>query len=108
MYGEGASLADLAFDGQAATVPVDDVLDDGKPQPGAAERAAARRIDPVEALRQPGQMGPGDAFAAVGNGYRDHWRTPPPTASDRVIRTSVLSRVYLIALSIRFWKTWAS
>src|SRR5688500_6564721 len=34
----------------------DHMLDDGKAEPGPTRMAAARGIDPVESLRQPGEM----------------------------------------------------
>src|SRR5580693_1323486 len=43
------------------------VLDDGQPEAGAAGRARARRIDPVEAFEDPLQVPLGDADALVGH-----------------------------------------
>ena len=44
---------------------VEDVLDDGQPQPGAALLAARLDIDAVEALGEPRQVLGGDAGAEV-------------------------------------------
>ena len=46
-------------------MPLDDMLDDRQAQPGAAGIAAARGIDPIEALGQARQMFWRDAFAGV-------------------------------------------
>src|SRR3954470_13910504 len=53
---------------EMAAVAGDDMLDDGEAEAGAAERAAAARIDPVEAFGEAGQRLGGDAFAPVGGG----------------------------------------
>ena len=50
--GKGAALARGARDGERAPVAVDHVLDDGEAEPGAAELARARGVDPVEPLGQ--------------------------------------------------------
>jgi hypothetical protein len=50
---------------------VEDVLDDGQAQPGAAHLARARRIDPIKSFRQAGQMLACDPFAIVTHRYRD-------------------------------------
>src|SRR5205823_3724126 len=56
---------ELAFDGQAPAMPVDDVLHEGEAQPCPALLAAGRGVDAVEALRQPREMLGGDAGATV-------------------------------------------
>ena len=53
---------------QFAAVTVQDVLDDRESETGAAEFAAARRVDTVEPLGQPRQMVRCDAVAAIGDG----------------------------------------
>ena len=53
---------------QFAAVTVQDVLDDREPETGAAEFAAARRVDSVEPLGQPRQMVRCDAVATIGDG----------------------------------------
>ena len=57
--------AELAFDGEAAAVALDDMLDDRQAEAGAAERAAAAGVDPVEALGHAGDMLGRDALALV-------------------------------------------
>src|SRR3546814_17613971 len=52
-------------------MPRGDVLDDREAQPGAAERAAAARIDAVEAFGKPGQMLGRDAVAPIDDRQRD-------------------------------------
>ena len=42
-----------AFDIEKSAVTIEDVLDDRKSEPGAAQFARARRVDAVEALGQP-------------------------------------------------------
>ncbi len=46
---------------------VDDVLDDGEAQPGAADGAGAALVDPVEALGQPGDVFARDPGAVIGD-----------------------------------------
>ena len=62
---ECAALARLAFDPQLAAVAVDDMLDDGEAQPGAADRPRARRIDAVEPFGQARDVLAWDALALV-------------------------------------------
>ena len=56
-----------AFDGHAAAMGLHDVLDDGQPQAGAAQLAAAGPIDAIEPLEDARQVLGGDAAAAVGD-----------------------------------------
>ena len=63
--GEGAALSQLAVDGDIAAVGLGDMFDDGQPQAGAAELAAARLVHPVEPFEQTGEMLFGDAHALV-------------------------------------------
>src|SRR3546814_1421555 len=71
MHGHGSALADRAGDDEVAAMPLGDVLDDREAQPGAAERAAAARIDAVEAFGKPGQMLGRDAVAPIDDRQRD-------------------------------------
>src|SRR3546814_8067904 len=66
-----SALADRAGDDEVAAMPLGDVLDDREAQPGAAERAAAARIDAVEAFGKPGQMLGRDAVAPIDDRQRD-------------------------------------
>ena len=50
-----------------ATVPVDDMLDNGKAQPGATHLARPVRIDAVEPFGQPRDVVRGDPVALVGD-----------------------------------------
>src|SRR3546814_19572220 len=73
-------------DREAATVAVEDVLDDGEAESGAAERAAPRGVDPVESLGQTRQMLARYTFAMVADDDRDHSlrrrpRAPPARSS---------------------------
>ena len=69
--GECAALGRDAFDGSSAAVKLDDVLDDGQPQAGAARFATPRPVDAVEALEDPRQMLAADAAAVVANADLD-------------------------------------
>src|SRR5258707_1245532 len=51
-----------------------DMFDEGEPEPGAAALAAGARIDPIEALGQPRDMGGGDALAMVDHAEADQVR----------------------------------
>ena len=65
MNGERAADAERAVDGDAAVMGLHDVLDDGQPQAGAAQLAAASAIDAVEALEDARQVLGRDAAAAI-------------------------------------------
>src|SRR3546814_9554213 len=69
---KGAALPRLRVDHQPAAMAVDDVLDDGEPQPGAAEVAAAGGIDPVEPFGQARQVLARDALAMVADRSEEH------------------------------------
>src|SRR3546814_13580912 len=71
MHGHGSALADRAGDDEVAAMPLGDVLDDREAQPGAAERAAAARINAVEAFGKPGQMPGGETVAPIDDRQRD-------------------------------------
>ena len=57
---------------------VDDVLDDGEAEAGAAELARARGVDAVETLGESRQMGGRNAVALVADG--DGNAAPPAAA----------------------------
>ena len=59
------SFSKRAPDVEPAAVAQHDMLDDGEAEPGAADRAAAPGIDPVEALGEPRDMLGRDALALV-------------------------------------------
>ena len=63
--GEDRADPDLAIDLQEAAVPVDNVFDDRKPKPGAAETTRPGRIDAIEALRQSWQVHTRDTIALI-------------------------------------------
>src|SRR5579885_3256269 len=65
MAREGAALADRALHLELRSVPLQDVLDDGEPEPRAAGGARAALIDAVEALREPRDMLGRDADAGI-------------------------------------------
>jgi len=69
--GEFAALAHRAFDGDAATVGLDDALDDGKAEAGAAELAAPGLVDAVEALEEAGKVLRVNATAVVADADDD-------------------------------------
>src|SRR5215831_17889742 len=63
--GKCRPLSDARGNVQFATMPVEDVLDDGEPQAGAPFLAACRHADAIEPLGQPGQVLWRDARAVV-------------------------------------------
>ena len=50
MNREGTPLPQRTFDGDVAAMGLNDVLDDGQTEPGAAELATAGFVHPVEPL----------------------------------------------------------
>src|SRR5262245_18535758 len=68
------ALAEGARDGEGAAVGLDDVLDDGEAEAGAAELARACLVDAEEALRETRQVLGGNADAAVLDRDLDHPR----------------------------------
>ena len=66
--GEGAALAGRRDDLEPPLVAVEDVLDDGEAEPGAALVAARGDVDAVEPLGQPVDVLARDARAVVGDG----------------------------------------
>src|SRR5262245_55916607 len=62
---EGRAVPKLGGDHQLAAVTIEDVLDDGQAQTGAALLPARRHVDAIEALGQPRQMLGGDAWTVV-------------------------------------------
>ena len=83
---------------------VDDMLDDGEAEAGAAELARARGIDAIEALGEPRQMVGRNAVALVADGDRQR----PSPAGRAATRTVVAGLAYFSALSTRFWNTMVS
>src|SRR3546814_16685175 len=67
----GSTRTDTLFPYTTLFRSLGDVLDDREAQPGAAERAAAARIDAVEAFGKPGQMLGRDAVAPIDDRQRD-------------------------------------
>jgi len=65
---ERTAFALVAFDLQAATMPVDDVLDDGQTQAGTAETARPGLVNSVKPLCQPGNLILRNPFAKILNG----------------------------------------
>src|SRR6476469_6672914 len=88
------ALADLAFEPQPSSVSLDDMLDDREAEPGAAERAAAARIDPVEALGDSRDMLGGDAVALVAHAEMDHVAFAPQPDANRRSPPAVAKRVH--------------
>src|ERR1700741_3618959 len=71
-YPERASLPGPALDQEAALMAVDDVLDDGEAEPGAAPLPAALHVHAIEALGQARHRGLGDALAVVADAGDEH------------------------------------
>ncbi len=65
MDGEGAAPARFADHLDPAPMDLDNMFDDGQPQAGAAQPAAAGLVHPVKTLEEPGQSGGGDALALI-------------------------------------------
>ncbi len=59
----------LAVDGDAAAVPVDQVLDDGQPEAEPAARGVGRAVGLHERLEDPRQLRAGNAAAVVAHGH---------------------------------------
>src|SRR5216684_3680778 len=55
-HGERCTFAEPAFDAEPAAMAVEHVLDQRKPEPGAALGAALADVDAIEPLGQPRQM----------------------------------------------------
>src|SRR5262245_56563867 len=68
-HGEGRTLARLRGDGELATMAIEDVLDDCKPEPGPPFLPARRHVDAVEAFGETRQMLGRDTRSLVD--YRD-------------------------------------
>ena len=90
---------------------VDDVLDDGEAQPGAADRARAARVHPVEPLGQPRQVlarnaRPVDRRPSAPRRAAPASAARPPARPPAAPRPP--SRPYFTALSSRFCTTCAS
>ena len=83
---EGRLFARAGSDEDISAVEADDVLDDGKAEARAAERAAARLVHAVETLEEMRQVLGGDADAEVRDRHRDHQRQ----GSHRSCRTETL------------------
>jgi len=63
---------------------VDDVLDDGQAQPGAAHGPGPALVGPVEPLRQARDVGACDALPIVGDGQHHAGPGRPPPAGGRL------------------------
>ena len=93
MQGERAALSQFALHGHTAAVGLGDVLDDGQPQAGTAELAAARFVHPVEPFKQARKMFFGNAHALVREADLDfivHGQRPDP---DDTFGWAVLDRI---------------
>src|SRR3546814_695420 len=65
---DAGALAEFAFDVELALMAFADMLDAREAEPGAADRAAARFVDAVEAFGAARDMVGGDAVALIGHG----------------------------------------
>src|SRR5689334_1156457 len=61
-----------ALDLEKSAMMVENVLDDSQAEPGTAHLAGARRVDPVKAFGQPGQVLAWYALSLIAHGYADH------------------------------------
>ena len=66
-HDERCAFAKPAFDGEPTTMAVEHVFHQGKPEAGAAFRAALADIDPIESLGESRQMLIGDAGSVIAN-----------------------------------------
>src|SRR5712692_3992332 len=64
------TLTDFALHPNAAAMRFDQMLGDGKAQPGAAHLAGTGHVDPVEALEDPWLVRPRNSHSGVGNSER--------------------------------------
>src|SRR5437868_2894643 len=99
MHDEGCAGAKRALDCQTAAVPVEHMLDQRQPQPGAALRATVRYIDAVKTLCEPRQVFRGDARTVVAYRYARLRRARARlTAGDRDVDTlaggTIFERVF--------------
>ena len=62
-----------AFDLEKPAMMIEDMFDDGQAEPGAAQLAGARGVDPVEPFGQSGQVLARDALAVIAHSYRYKW-----------------------------------
>src|SRR5260370_28865850 len=62
------ALAHFALDPDAAAMNFDEMFGDGEAQAGAADFAGTGNINSVETLENAGLIGPGNAYAGVGDG----------------------------------------
>ena len=83
-HGKRAASPGRALDLQPPLMPVEDVLDDGKAEPGAAALAAALDVDAIESLGQPRNCLARDAFALILDGDKDLARPPAGSPIRRV------------------------
>ena len=68
-HGDGhAQTRFTVFGGDGAVVAADDLLDDGKAD---AHAAALLSLGPIEAVKEPGQLGRGDTTAVVLDGTEE-------------------------------------
>src|SRR5438270_3725017 len=65
--GEGRALAQFGADDQAAAMAVENMLDDGKAEAGAAAGAALLDIDAVKAFGEARKVLLGDAWTVIAN-----------------------------------------
>ena len=94
---ERRALALARLDGDLAAVGLRDVAHDRQTEPGAAGVAAARPVDPVEALEDPLEVARRDPDAVIA--HRRARRRSPTTRAP--ISTGCAGPEYLIALSSR-------
>src|SRR5277367_1405899 len=98
-YGERRANTQRARNFKPTAMAIENVLDDRQAEPGTAEFARARGVDPVEALCETRQMLARDAFAAIGDGEADEGtcrRQPLRGARgdrDGALRLAVFDRV---------------
>src|SRR6267378_1683774 len=62
-----------AFDLEKPAMMIYDMFDDGQAEPGAAQLARARGVNPVEPFGQSGQVLARDALAVIAHSYRYKW-----------------------------------
>ena len=81
--GEGAALSQGAFDMQPAAMAIEDMLDDGQPQSGAAAFPTALHIDTIKTLGQARDRLAGDSLPVILDGSENLSQRIAPALAGR-------------------------
>src|SRR5437879_4593757 len=91
------ALAHFALDPDAAAMNFDEMFGDGQAQAGAADFAGTGNVNSVETLENARLIGPGDAYAGVGDGEGHfgavHRRADHDLAAGRSVLHGVVEQI---------------